>query len=77
VVGKITWGKDGENDLYVPYMPGFDLKQPEKHGRSHSRINPFNIDQSKLSLLVIQQQGNLDEIRVGPTYESVVGAGTK
>jgi hypothetical protein len=77
VVGKITWGKDGENDLYVPYTPGFDLKQPEKHGRSHSRINPFNIDQTNLSLLVIQQEGHLDEIRVGPTYESVVGGRTK
>jgi hypothetical protein len=74
VVGKITWGKDGANDTFVPYTPGFDLKQPEKHGRA---AKPFNIDQAKLSLLVIQQEGHLDEIRVGPTYESVVGGGTK
>ena len=74
VVGKITWGKDGENDTFVPYTPGFDLKQPEKHGRA---AKPFNIDQTKISLLVIKQEGTLDEIRVGPTYESVVGGGTK
>jgi hypothetical protein len=74
VVGKITWGKDGANDTFVPYTPGFDLKQPEKHGRA---AKPFNIDQTRLSLLVIQQEGHLDEIRVGATYESVVGGGTK
>jgi hypothetical protein len=74
VVGKITWGKDGADDTFVPYAPGFDLKQPEKYGRA---AKPFNIDQTKLSLLVIQQEGNLDEIRIGPTYQSVVGRGTK
>jgi len=72
VVGKITWGKDGTDDTFVPYTPGFDLKQPEKYGRA---AKPFNIDQTKLSLLVIKQEGHLDEIRVGPTYESVVGGG--
>lgn len=77
VVGKIVWGTNGENDLFVPYMPRHDLKQPEEHGRSHTRINPFNIDQSKISVLYIQQEGNLDEIRVGPTYESVIGGGRK
>jgi hypothetical protein len=73
-VGKIVWGKNGENDSFVPYTPGHDLKQPEEHGRASV---PFNIDQTKISLLVLKQEGNLDEIRVGPTYESVVGGGTK
>ena len=74
VVGKIVWGKDGADDTFVPYRPAHDLKIPEKHGRA---AKPFNIDQSKLSLLVLQGEGQFDEIRVGPTYESVVGGGTK
>ncbi|MEM7011076.1 MAG: sialate O-acetylesterase, partial [Verrucomicrobiota bacterium] len=74
VVGKIVWGTDGEDDSFVPYMPGRDLKQPEKHGRASA---PFNIDQAKLSLLVLQGEGQFDEIRVGPTYESVIGGRTK
>ncbi len=74
VVGKIVWGKDGENDSFVPYISGHDLKQPEEHGR---RSAPFNIEQKKLSLLVLQGEGQFDEIRVGPTYESVIGGGKK
>ena len=74
VVGKIVWGNDGENDSFVPYTPGHDLKQPEKHGRASA---PFNIDQTKINLLVLQGEGQFDEIRVGPTYESVVGGGTR
>jgi hypothetical protein len=74
VVGKIVWGKDGEDDSFVPFTPGHDLKMPEKHGRASA---PFNIDQTKLSLLVLQGEGQFDEIRVGPTYESVVGADTE
>lgn len=73
VVGKIVWGKNGENDSFVPYTPRHDLKLPEKHGRA---AKPFNIDQSRISVLYIQKEGNLDEIRVGPTYESVVGGST-
>jgi len=72
VVGKIVWGKDGADDTFIPYTPGFDLKLPEEHGRP---AKPFNIDQSKLSHLMIQQEGHLDEIRIGPTFESVIGAG--
>ena len=74
VVGKIVWGKDGENDSFVPYSPGHDLKLPEEHGRASA---PFNIDQTKLRLLVLQGEGQFDEIRVGPTYESVIGGGTE
>lgn len=75
VVGKLVWGKDGGADSFTPYVPGHDLKQPEKPGRGQL---PFNIDQSKLNRLVIQgKNGHLDEIRLGPTYESVVGGGKK
>mgnify|MGYP001823296343 FL=1 len=74
VVGRITWGKDGKNDSFVPYQVGPDLKLPEKHGRASV---PFNIDQGKLSRLVFSGEGQFDEIRVGPTYESVIGAGVK
>ena len=63
-----------KTDSFVPYMTGHDLKQPEEHGRASA---PFNIDQTKLSLLVLQGEGQFDEIRVGPTYESVIGGGTK
>lgn len=72
VVARITWGKNGENDSFVPFQVGPDLKLPEKEGR-HSA--PFNIDQAKLSSLVLEGEGQFDEIRVGPTFESVIGRG--
>ena len=73
VVARIIWGKDGENDSFVPFPNiGPDLKLPEKEGRE---FGPFNIDQSKLSRLVLSGEGQFDEIRVGATYESVVGGG--
>ena len=34
VVGRIIWGKDGENDSFVPFHVGPDLKLPEKEGRA-------------------------------------------
>lgn len=74
VVGRITWGKDGKDDSFVPFHVGPDLKLPDKPGRP---FGSFNIDQSKLSRLVLSGEGQFDEIRVGPTYESVVGGGTK
>ncbi|WP_419187482.1 sialate O-acetylesterase [Stieleria bergensis] len=70
VVGKIVWGKDGSDDTFVPYTPGHDLQIPEKHGRPAA---PFNIDQSKLNRLVLKGEGQYDEIRVGTSYQSVVG----
>ncbi len=72
VVGRIVWGKNGENDSFVPFQVGPDLELPEKEGRASV---PFDIDQSKLSRLVLSGEGQFDEIRVGPTFESVVGAG--
>jgi hypothetical protein len=74
VVARITWGKDGENDSIVPF-PGIgpDLKLPEKEGRHFKP--PVNVDQSKFSRLVLSGEGQFDEIRVGPTFESVVGQG--
>jgi hypothetical protein len=73
VMARIIWGKDGENDSFVPFPNiGPDLKLPEKEGRD---FGPFNIDQSKLSRLVLSGEGQFDEIRVGATYESVVGGG--
>ena len=76
-VGKITWGKDGKPDQLLPYHVKQDLKLPERHGRVLTE--PFDIDQSKLSRLVLQGGGasDVDEIRVGPTVESVIGSGTK
>lgn len=74
VVGRITWGKDGESDSFVPFHVGPDLKLPEKEGRASV---PFNIDQTRLNRLVLSGEGQFDEIRVGPTYESVIGGGTK
>jgi lysophospholipase L1-like esterase len=71
VVGRITWGKDGQSDTFVPFQVGPDLKLPEKEGR---HAEPFNIDQTKLSRLVLGGEGQFDEIRVGPTFESVIGA---
>lgn len=74
-VAKMVWGKDGQPDQWLPYFVGNDLKLPEKHGRTFK--DPINIDQSKLSRLVLQGGDNapLDEIRVGPTFESVIGQG--
>ena len=72
VVGRITWGKDGETDSFVPFHVGPDLKLPEKEGRASV---PFNIDQTKISRLVLSGEGQFDEIRVGATFESVVGGG--
>lgn len=70
VVGKIVWGSNGEDDTFVPYTPGHDLQMPAKPGRPAA---PFNLDQSKLNRLVLKGEGQFDEIRVGPSYESVVG----
>ena len=74
---KMVWGKDGQPDQWIPYFVPDDLKLPEKPGRVFTE--PFNIDQSKLSRLVLKggDGSNVDEIRVGPTFESVVGGGTK
>jgi hypothetical protein len=83
LVGKFIWGKDGGNDQFHPMTPAQDLKQPVEniggkypYGRTPAA---FNIDQTKLKRLVFQKGGNntFDEIRIGPTYESVVGGGTK
>jgi hypothetical protein len=73
-VGRIVWGTDGEDDRFVPFQVGPDLKLPETEGRASA---PFNIDQTKLSRLVLSGEGQFDEIRVGPTFASVVGGGTR
>lgn len=72
-VAKMIWGKDGQPDQWIPYFVPKDLKLPEKPGRIFTE--PFNIDQSKLSRLVLDggEASDVDEIRVGPTFESVVG----
>lgn len=71
VVARITWGKNGEPDNLVPYLVGPDLVLPEKEGRQFKP--PFNIDQGKISRLVLGGEGQFDEIRVGPTFESLIG----
>jgi hypothetical protein len=72
-VAKMVWGKDEEPDQWIPYFLPEDLKLPEKHGRVFTE--PFNIDQSKLSRLMLEggESSYVDEIRVGPTFESVIG----
>ncbi len=72
-VGKIIWGKDGQPDQLLPYHLMEDLKLPEKPGRMFTE--PVDIDQSKLSRLVIEggKDSDVDEIRVGATFESVIG----
>jgi len=84
LVGKIIWGKDGGNDQFYPMLPEQDLKQPAENAPHHKyrylrEPEAFNIDQTRLNRLVFQNGGNntFDEIRVGATYESVVGSGTK
>ena len=83
MVAKFVWGKDGEDDRFFPMIPKKDLKEPEKDiggKRPYLREpKPFNIDQTKLSCLVLQdgRHCSIDEIRVGPTFESVVGGGSK
>ena len=69
----MVWGRDGEPDQWTPYFVPEDLKLPEKHGRIFTE--PFNIDQSKLSHLVLKggDASNMDEILIGPTFQSVVG----
>jgi alpha-galactosidase len=76
-VAKMVWGKDGEPDQWIPYFVPDDLKLPEKHGRLFTE--PFNIDQNKLTRLVLKggDASNVDEIRIGPTFESVVGRSAK
>ncbi|MFK7909583.1 MAG: sialate O-acetylesterase [Akkermansiaceae bacterium] len=76
VVARITWGKNGEGDSIVPFPNvGPDLKLPEKEGRHFKPAG--NIDQTKLSRLVLSGEGQFDEIRIGPTFESVVGGGAQ
>jgi hypothetical protein len=73
-VGKMVWGANGEPDQFLTYHLQRDLKLPEKIGRT---LKPFNIDQSKLGRLVFKggRASDVDEIRVGPTFESVIGGG--
>lgn len=73
VVARITWGKDGQPDKLEPFKVGPDLKLPDEPGRAFKPA--FNIDQSKLTRLVYSGMGQIDEIRVGATFESVVGKG--
>jgi len=83
MVAKFVWGKDGEDDRFFPMIPKKDLKEPLRNiggKRPYLREpKPFNIDQAKLSILVLQdgRYCSTDEIRVGPTFESVVGGGSK
>jgi len=73
-VGKMVWGANGEPDQFLTYHVQRDMKLPEKTGRT---LDPFQIDQSKLSRLVFKggRSSDVDELRIGPTFESVIGAG--
>ena len=73
LVGKLTWGADGADDTFVMYLPEPDLNL----GEPTRSATPFNVDQSTLDQLVIKTRNAMtfDEIRFGPTYESVIGGG--
>jgi len=73
LVGKLTWGADGADDTFVMYLPEPDLNL----GEPTRSATPFNVDQSSLDQLIIKTRNAMtfDEIRFGPTYESVIGGG--
>lgn len=75
VVGRFTWAKDPqEPDQIEIFGPMSDLELP---GQPVSVLRAV-VDQSTFDTLTITKSGNilLDEIRFGPSYESVL-AGTK
>jgi alpha-galactosidase len=73
LVAKLTWGKDGEDDSFLPYWVPPELTLPEGNARP---AYPYQIDQTQISRLVVEgsEDSYIDEIRVGPTFESVIGA---
>ncbi len=75
VVGRFTWAMDPQKpDLIEIFGPMSDLELP---GQPVSVLRAV-VDQSTFDTLTITKSGNimLDEIRFGPSYESVL-AGTK
>jgi hypothetical protein len=72
VVGKVVWGTGGANDTFEIYMPDANLVQGARKGA----VQSINIDQSTFNRIVVYNGAagiEYDEIRVGSTYESVIG----
>lgn len=75
IVGRISWGKDANQpDRIEIFGPMSDLELPEKP----VSVLEVNVDPSTFDTISFDKNGDvqLDEIRFGPSYESVL-AGTK
>lgn len=75
IVGRITWGNDANQpDRIEIFGPMSDLQLPEKPVSALE----VNVDQSTFDTISFDKGGDiqLDEIRFGPSYESVL-AGTQ
>jgi hypothetical protein len=75
IVGRITWAADPRQpDMIEIFGPMSDLKLPASPVSTLSAV----VDQSTFDTLSFSRAGNvlLDEIRFGPSFESVL-AGTK
>lgn len=72
VVGRITWGTPGNNDVLEVFVPGADLALPATPVSTLS----FDFDQSAFNTISFAGGTNgvpeLDEIRFGATYADVV-----
>jgi hypothetical protein len=65
IVAKIKWGKD--LDVMEVYIPQADMTLPKPISTLHTKV-----DQSTFDTMIIRGSVLLDEIRMGPTLESVL-----
>jgi hypothetical protein len=65
IVAKIKWGKD--LDVMEVYIPQADMTLPKPISTLHTKV-----DQSTFDTMIIRGSVILDEIRMGPTLESVL-----
>ena len=65
IVAKMKWGKD--LDVMELYIPRADMTLPKPISTLHTKV-----DQSTFDTMIIRGSVLLDEIRMGPTLESVL-----